>query len=264
MTTLCSVNVTPCSVNLTPCSVNLTPLSVTMTQRINIYLDDELALELKKNKPKFLSLSGYCSFVLAQALDKDAKISAYHVGAGEKKLSNEAEVQTSIQSLKSTSNISSISASEKEKISPPLNRLGDGVGRESEGTPRKIQQEINSIAKRKKIAPEKLKPYWDKIEAFWRVKKGTKNLQAYALQITELEKILEDLGKDVLIEQLDLACMAGTWKQINYRRTVQYMEKEKKSKPEPEMKHPAYKVYTAKDLGYDNGPTKNPILKDIF
>ena len=256
MTTLCSVNVTPYS-------VNLTPLCVVMTQRINIYLDDELALELKKNKPKFLSLSGYCSFVLAEALDKDARLSAYHVGAGERELSNEAEVQTSIQSLKSTSNISSISASEKEKISPPLNRFGDGVGRECEGTPRR-NQEINSIAKRKKIAPEKLKPYWDKIEAFWRVKKGTKNLQAYTLQITELEKILEDLGKDVLIEQLDLACMAGTWKQINYRRTVQYMEKEKKSKPEPEMKHPAYKVHTAKDLGYDNGPTKNPILKDIF
>jgi hypothetical protein len=234
-----------------------------MTQRINIYLDDELALELKKNKPKFLSLSGYCSFVLAQALDKDARLSAYHVGAGEKELSNEAEVQTSIQSLKSTSNISSVSDSEKEKIFPPLNRFGDGVGRECEGTPRR-NQEINSIAKRKKIAPEKLKPFWDKIEAFWRVKKGTKNLQAYTLQITELEKILEDLGKDVLIEQLDLACMAGTWKQINYRRTVQYMEKEKKSKPEPEMKHPAYKVHTAKDLGYDNGTTKNPILKDIF
>ena len=144
-----------------------------------------------------------------------------------------------------------------------MNHFGDGVGRESEGTPRR-NHEINSIAKRKKIAPEKLKPYWDKIEDFWRVKKGTKNLQAYTLQITELEKILEDLGKDVLIEQLDLACMAGTWKQINYRRTVQYMEKEKKSKPEPEMKHPAYKVHTAKDLGYDNGPTKNPILKDIF
>jgi len=234
-----------------------------MTQRINIYLDDELSIELRNKKPKFLSLSGYCSFLLADALDRGVRISAYHVGAGEKELSNEAEVQTSIQSLKSTSNISSISDSEKEKISPPLNRFGDGVGRECEGTPRR-NQEINSIAKRKKIAPEKLKPYWDKIEAFWRVKKGTKNLQAYTLQITELEKILEDLGKDVLIEQLDLACMAGTWKQINYRRTVQYMEKEKKSKPEPEMKHPAYNVHTAKDLGYDNGPTKNPILKDIF
>lgn len=234
-----------------------------MTQRINIYLDDELSIELRNKKPKFLSLSGYCSFLLADALDRGVRISAYHVGAGEKELSNEAEVQTSIQSLKSTSNISSISASEKEKISPPLNRFGDGVGRECEGTPRR-NQEINSIAKRKKIAPEKLKPYWDKIEAFWRVKKGTKNLQAYTLQITELEKILEDLGKDVLIEQLDLACMAGTWKQINYRRTVQYMEKAKKSKPEPEMKHPAYKVHTAKDLGYDNGPTKNPILKDIL
>jgi len=234
-----------------------------MTQRINIYLDDELSIELRNKKPKFLSLSGYCSFLLADALDRGVRISAYHVGAGERELSNEAEVQTSIQSLKSTSNISSISDSEKEKISPPLNRFGDGVGRECEGTPRR-NQEINSIAKRKKIAPEKLKPYWDKIEAFWRVKKGTKNLQAYTLQITELEKILEDLGKDVLIEQLDLACMAGTWKQINYRRTVQYMEKAKKSKPEPEMKHPAYKVHTAKDLGYDNGTTKNPILKDIF
>jgi len=234
-----------------------------MTQRINIYLDDELSTELRNKKPKFLSLSGYCSFLLADALDRGVRISAYHVGAGEKELSNEAEVQTSIQSLKSTSNISSISDSEKEKISPPLNRLGDGVGRESEGTPRR-NQEINSIAKRKKIAPEKLKPFWDKIEAFWRVKKGTKNLQAYTLQITELEKILEHLGKDVLIEQLDAACIAGTWLQINYKRTVQYMEKEKKSKPEPEMKHPAYKVHTAKDLGYDNGPTKNPILKDIF
>ena len=234
-----------------------------MTQRINIYLEDELASELRNKKPKFLSLSAYCAFLLAETLDKDAKISAYHVGAGEKELSNEAEVQTSIQSLKSTSNISSVSDSEKEKISPPLKLLGDGVGRECEGTPRR-NQEINSIAKRKKIAPEKLKPYWDKIEAFWRVKKGTKNLQAYTLQITELEKILEHLGKDVLIEQLDAACIAGTWLQINYKRTVQYMEKEKRSKPEPEMKHPAYKVHTAKDLGYDNGPTKNPVLKDIF
>ena len=257
MTTLCSVNVTPYS-------VNLTPLCVVMTQRINIYLDDELALELKKNKPKFLSLSGYCSFVLAQALDKDARLSAYHVGAGERELSNEAEVQTSIQSLKSTSHISSVSDSEKEKISPPLKLLGDGVGRESEGTPRKKPYEINSIAKRKKIAPEQLRPYWDKIEAFWRVKQGSKNLQAYTLQITELEKILEHLGKDVLVDQLDAACMAGTWSQINFKRTLQFIERDKKSKPEPEMKHPAYKVHTAKDLGYDNGPTKNPVLKDIF
>ena len=257
MTTLCSVRTTLCSVTLT--------LSNTMSsQRVNIYLDDDLAEELKKIKPRFLSLSAFCSCLIAESLDKDARLPAYRVGAGEKELSNEAEIQTSIQSLKSTSHISSVSNSEKEKISPPLNRLGDGVGRECEGTPRKRPPEINSIAKRKKIAPEQLKPYWDKIEAFWRVKKGTKNLQAYTLQITELEKILEDLGKDVLIEQLDLACMAGTWKQINYRRTVQYMEKEKKSKPEPEMKHPAYKVHTAKDLGYDNGPTKNPILKDIF
>ena len=45
---------------------------------------------------------------------------------------------------------------------------------------------------------------------------------------------------------------------------VQLKERDKKSKPEPEMKHPAYKVHTAKDLGYDNGPTKNPVLKDIF
>ena len=96
--------------------------------------------------------------------------------------------------------------------------LGDGVGRESEGTPRKKPYEINSIAKRKKIAPEQLRPYWDKIESFWRVKQGSKNLQAYTLQITELEKILEHLnglvGEEFKPQRLADHLLLGACQQI--------------------------------------------------
>ena len=80
-----------------------------------------------------------------------------------------------------------------------------------------------------------------------------------------MEKILDDLGEDVLIDQLDNACLAGTWKQINYRRTVQFMEVEnnnkKKKAPEPETKHPAYEVFRAEE---HEPPTVNPMLQDLM
>ena len=63
----------------------------------------------------------------------------------------------------------------------------------------------------------------------------------------ELEKILDNLGKKVLIEQLDQACMAGTWKQINYNRTVKFLDKKEEVK---QTKHPAHKVFKASDLDW--------------
>ena len=122
--------------------------------------------------------------------------------------------------------------------------MGEDVGRESEGNPKKRPYVINSIISRKKFNPERLRPYFDKIEAFWRVKQGTKNLQAYALQMTELLKILDNLGEKVLIEQLDQACIAGTWKQINYNRTVKFLDKKEEVK---QIKHPNSRIFTAKD-----------------
>ena len=61
--------------------------------------------------------------------------------------------------------------------------------------------------------------------------------------MVELEKILDNLGESVLIEQLDQACMSGTWKQINYNRTVQYSDKDEEKKI---TKHPQSRIFTAK------------------
>ena len=60
----------------------------------------------------------------------------------------------------------------------------------------------------------------------------------------ELEKILDNLGKKVLVEQLDQACIAGTWKQINYNRTIEYSDKKEEVK---QTKHPNSRIFTAKD-----------------
>jgi hypothetical protein len=222
-----------------------------MTRRLNIYLDDELAEELEKVKPRFLSLSAFCSCLLAESLDTGLRLPTYRVGAGK-----EIQVQEFFTKKLSSTDLLKEGINHPSENSLPLDNLGEVVGKEREETPKKP---LFSFKQHKK-----LEPFWDKILAFWKVKKGSKSNQAFALQVTELEKILDDLGKDVLIEQLDSACLAGTWKQINYRRTVQFTEMEKKRKPEPDLKHPAYKVHTAKDLGYDNGPTTNTVLKELF
>ena len=62
--------------------------------------------------------------------------------------------------------------------------------------------------------------------------------------MTELLKILDNLGEKVLIEQLDQACIAGTWKQINYNRTVKFLDKKEEVK---QTKHPNSRIFTAKD-----------------
>jgi len=118
--------------------------------------------------------------------------------------------------------------------------LGEDVGKESEENPKNPPLPYDFETS----IPDKLKLYADKIAAFWRVKKGTKNRLAWSLQMVELEKILDNLGESVLIEQLDQACMSGTWKQINYNRTVQYSDKEEEKKI---TKHPQSRIFTAKD-----------------
>lgn len=225
-----------------------------MTRRLNLYMQDELADELEKIKPKFLSLSAFCTCLLAETLDRGARISAYHVGAGKELESKElfSKKLSSEQLFKEE--INHPSSNQKSLI--PLNNLGDSVGKEHEETPRK-----GPFTK----IPKNLRPFEDKILDFWKIKKGTKNNHAWNLQMTELTKILDDLGEDVLIDQLDNACLAGTWKQINYRRTVQFMEVEnnnkKKKAPEPEPKHPAYEVFRAEE---HEPPTVNPMLQDLM
>ena len=172
-------------------------------------------------------------------LDSLVRLPAYRVGAEDSSIHIDTNTLSNSNQHKVQLESSNFS-SKKENLKNSITVLGEDVERESEGKPKNTPLPYDF----KTSIPDKLTPYVDKITAFWQVKKGTKNRLAWSLQMLELEKILDNLGKQVLVEQLDQACMAGTWQQINYNRTVKYSDKIDEVKVK---KHPNSRVFTAKD-----------------
>ena len=104
---------------------------------------------------------------------------------------------------------------------------GDGVGRESEGTPRKALL---------KEVPDELAQHHELIDEFWRVKKGSKSQTAWNMLMTELKKIQAAYDDERLEEQLGLA-INGLWNGVTLRNLQRFeTPKEKAAKEEP--KHP--------------------------
>ncbi len=216
-----------------------------MMKRITVTISEVTEAKLKKKKPEYLSLSKYINMILESSLDNlDSlvRLPAYRVGAEEISTKLDTNISTPINEDKVHFESSNFSSEEKN-LKNSISILGEDVGRESEGNPKNTPLPYDFETS----IPDKLKPFVDKIASFWRVKKGTKNRLAWSLQMGELEKILDNLGKKVLVEQLDQACMAGTWKQINYNRTIEYSDKKEEVK---QTKHPAHKVFKASDLGW--------------
>ena len=216
-----------------------------MMKRITVTISEVTEAKLKEKKPESLSLSKYINMILESSLDNlDSlvRLPAYRVGAEETSTNKDVNTSTPVNKDKVHFESSNFS-SKKENLKNSISILGEDVGRESEGDPKNTPLPYDFETS----IPDKLKPYSDKIASFWRVKKGTKNRLAWSLQMGELEKILDNLGKKVLVEQLDQACMAGTWKQINYNRTIEYSDKKEEVK---QTKHPAHKVFKASDLGW--------------
>ena len=216
-----------------------------MMKRITVTISEVTEAKLKEKKPEYLSLSKYINMILESSLDNlDSlvRLPAYRVGAEETSINIDLNTSTPVNEDKVHFESSNFSSKEKN-LKNSIAVLGEDVGRESEGNPKNTPLPYDFETS----IPDKLKPYSDKIASFWRVKKGTKNRLAWSLQMGELEKILDNLGKKVLVEQLDQACMAGTWQQINYNRTVKWSDKADEIK---QTKHPAHKVFKASDLGW--------------
>ena len=213
-----------------------------MMKRITVTISKVTEAKLKEKKPTYLSLSKYINMILESSLDNlDSlvRLPAYRVGAEEISTKLDTNISTPVNEDKVHFESSNFSSKEKN-LKNSIVVLGEDVGRESEGNPKNTPLPYDFETS----ITDKLKPYSDKIASFWRVKKGTKNRLAWSLQMGELEKILDNLGKKVLVEQLDQACMAGTWKQINYNRTVEYSDKKEEVK---QTKHPNSRIFTAKD-----------------
>ena len=121
--------------------------------------------------------------------------------------------------------------------------------KELEGKEQK--EKINKKEKQEKIIPEDLIHLEDLIQDFWKVKKGSKSIQAWKLQITEYRKFIDKYGEQVLKDQLDAGVLAGTWKGLklsNYEEQQQRINRFNKE-PEQTATHPNQKVVQFDDMG---------------
>ena len=120
---------------------------------------------------------------------------------------------------------------------------------EVEELERKEQKEkINKKEKQEKNIPDDLLHLQTLIDDFWKVKKGSKSIQAWKQQITEYRKFIEKYGEKVLRDQLEAGILAGTWKGCTIKN---YESIRKINNPyvEEEKVHPNQKVVQFDDMG---------------
>ena len=224
-----------------------------MTQRLQLYLEDDFAEILKQRKPRSLSLSAFCGLCIEQyiaSLDTTATIPAYRVGA-EDTLCVDDSV---FNKQKLTLEEAPISVSKKILQSAGIDRE-ESVGRESEGNPRK--EGVRYPAKRE--VADDLKQHEDLIRDFWQVKQGSKADRAWSLLMTELRKIKEKYGDACVSHQIQLA-INGKWKGITMQNYARFALKDQQQ--QPEVQHPASRVFTARD-GFAE-PANNDVMRDLL
>jgi hypothetical protein len=223
-----------------------------MTQRLQLYLEDDFAEILKQRKPRSLSLSAYCGLCIEQhiaSLDNVANVPAYRVGS-----EDTLHVDDSVYSKQKLLQEEAPITASKKILSPAGTDQEVGVGREFEGNPRK--EEVRSTKNRP--VDDDLKQHEDLIRDFWQVKQGSKADRAWSLLMTELRKIKDKHGDACVSHQIQLA-INGKWKGITLQNYARFAPKEQQ---QPEVRHPASRVFTAKD-GFAE-PAENQVLRDLL
>ena len=120
---------------------------------------------------------------------------------------------------------------------------------DKEGLERKEQKEkINKKEKQEKNIPDDLQHLQTLILDFWKVKKGSKSIQAWKQQITEYRKFIEKYGEQVLRDQLEAGILAGTWKGCTIKN-YESINKINKGFVEEEKVHPNQKVVKFDEMG---------------
>ena len=114
---------------------------------------------------------------------------------------------------------------------------------------RKEQKEkINKKEKQEKIVPDDLKHLELPILDFWKVKKGSKSIQAWKQQIKECRKFRDKYGEKVLLDQLDAGILAGSWKGCTIKN-YESIQKINNKFIEDEKVHPNQKVAEFDEYG---------------
>ena len=140
----------------------------------------------------------------------------------------------------------------KENLTDDVTYIYKDKELDKKGLERKEQKEkINKKEKQEKNIPDDLKHLQTLIDDFWKVKKGSKSIQAWKLQLTEYRKFIEKYGEQVLRDQLEAGILAGTWKGLkisNYEEQLKRVTRFAKE-PELEIQHPAQKLVQFDGMG---------------
>ena len=114
------------------------------------------------------------------------------------------------------------------------------------------KEKINKKEKQEKIIPEDLLHLQTLIDDFWKVKKGSKSLQAWKLQITEYRKFINKYSEQILKDQLEAGILAGTWKGLKLSHYEEQQQRINRFNKEPEQTatHPNQKVVQFDDNGF--------------
>ena len=176
-------------------------------------IDDDLLQQVLQIKPKYLTSNGFINLLIE---------TGYKTKLQENK-NMQLYIHTKPKEL--TDNLKEQKEEQKEKINK-----------------KEKQQE--------KVIPEDLKTHTELINDFWKVKKGSKSIQAWKQQITEYRKFVAKYGHNILKEQLEAGILNGTWCSLTVKNYEQYYLKNHKiySNGEPlTNNHPSQKVYKASD-----------------
>ena len=115
---------------------------------------------------------------------------------------------------------------------------------------RKEQKEkINKKEKQEKNIPDDLLHLQTLIDDFWKVKKGSKSIQAWKQQITEYRKFIQKYGEQILRDQLEAGILAGTWKGCTIKNYETISKINNKGFVEENKPHPNQKVVQFDEMG---------------
>ena len=175
-------------------------------------LDRSLIDKITAIKPKYITTNGFINMLLEDAYNDRVN-----------------------KKVNLTNNIDYIHINNKELENKELER-------------KEQKEKINKKEKQEKIIPDDLLHLQTLIDDFWKVKKGSKSIQAWKQQITEYKKFINKYGEKVLRDQLEAGILAGTWKGCTIKN-YESIRKINNNFVEEEKVHPNQKVVQFDDMG---------------
>ena len=176
-------------------------------------LDKDLIHKILDIKPKYITTTAFLNMLLEDA----------YIARCEKKKNMTPYIHTMIEAF-------------------------DEVDEQRELERKEQKEKINKKEKQEKNIPDDLLHLQTLIDDFWKVKKGSKSIQAWKQQITEYRKFIEKYGEQVLRDQLEAGILAGTWKGCTIKN-YESINKINKGFVEEEKVHPNQKVVQFDEMG---------------